>query len=182
MSGSELMSKVEKEFGWKPSCGSVYPILNVLEEEKLAKVKNLGEKTHKKVYSLTSKGKSELKKKKTQKKDLADEIIRVHKMVASLYNIDAEKVEEMMKQMEDGKMPFLQVHKEVEELKMEMFRIASEDIISENKEEVKRILMTATKELRKIKKKSVEQSSLTSSWEKKESKSKSVKSSKRTAK
>lgn len=152
MSGSEIIEKIHKEFGWKPSCGSVYPVLNFLEEEKLAKVTSSGNKSHKKVYSLTLQGKSNLKKKKSQRQNLADEILRIHKMVASLYHVDTEKMEEMAKDVAKGKIPFVQVHREVEELKIEMFRISSEKLLEKNSEEVRKILRRTITELKKVRK------------------------------
>lgn len=154
MSGSEIMEKIHKEFGWKPSCGSVYPVLNSLEEENLAKVTSSENKSHKKIYSLTTRGKEDLKKKKLQRQSLADEMLRIHKMVAALYNVDVNKMESMMRKMEEGKVPFEQVHGEVEELKLELFRILSEDLLKEKKnaEDVRKTLRRTIKELKKIKK------------------------------
>jgi DNA-binding PadR family transcriptional regulator len=152
MSGSEIMEKIEKEFGWKPSCGSVYPVLNSLVEENLARVRNLKEGKHRKIYALTPKGKSELKKKKIQRKDLADEIVRIHKMVASLYNVDTSKVEAMVQDMNNGKIPFASIHSEVEEVKMEMFRLESNDLIEKNKEQLREILKNTAVKLRALRK------------------------------
>ena len=69
-SGYELIEEIkEKTKGaYIPSKGSIYPILNHLEEERLIKVKSI-EKRSKSIYELTSQGKKTLlyfKKHKTE--------------------------------------------------------------------------------------------------------------------
>jgi len=151
LSGSELMKKVEKEFGWKPSCGSVYPMLNSLENENLAKVTNSNDKYHKKVYSLTTKGKAEIKKKKSQRNNLADEVVKIHNMVASVYDVNVDKMDAMVNRMKEGKMPFGFVHEEVEELQTEIFRILSNDKLNKNSKKIRKIMRKTITELKSIK-------------------------------
>ena len=58
MYGYEIISRLEdKSFGmWRPSAGSIYPNLQLLEEQELVISK---EEDGKKVYSLTEKGRAE---------------------------------------------------------------------------------------------------------------------------
>jgi DNA-binding PadR family transcriptional regulator len=165
MSGSEIVCKLEKDFGWKPSPGSIYPVLSAIEEEGFAKVKcNDGEcsgsnrkrmSAHKKIYSITQKGKLELKTKKIERRALADEILKVHKMMASIYDVkndtNIEKVKLLTSQMKSGKMPFIQIHDETEALNAELFRILSKNILEKNKNKVKKIIKVAISDLKKIK-------------------------------
>ena len=60
--GYEIIKFLEEKSGelWKPSPGSIYPTLQMLEEQGLVSSQ---EKGGKKVYSLTSSGKKELKEK-----------------------------------------------------------------------------------------------------------------------
>lgn len=61
MHGYEIISKLEeKSHGlWRPSAGSIYPNLQLLEEQELVKS---NDKDGKKIYKLTVKGKSETEK------------------------------------------------------------------------------------------------------------------------
>ncbi|MBI2008796.1 PadR family transcriptional regulator [Candidatus Saccharibacteria bacterium] len=65
MHGYEIISKLEeKSHGmWRPSAGSVYPTLQLLEEQDLVTSE---EKNGKKVYSLTNKGKKTAEESKTE--------------------------------------------------------------------------------------------------------------------
>jgi DNA-binding PadR family transcriptional regulator len=65
MSGSELMEELEKHTGgfWKPSPGSIYPLLNWLQEKGC--IKELPTENGFKRYELTETGKSLLDEQKT---------------------------------------------------------------------------------------------------------------------
>ena len=69
MHGYEIMDKIEeKSHGmWRPSAGSIYPTLQMLEEKDLLTVKS---DNGKKVYSLTDAGREEAEKAKEQKEHL----------------------------------------------------------------------------------------------------------------
>ena len=66
MHGYEIMDKIEEQSSgvWRPSAGSIYPTLQMLEEKDLVTVKMQGDK---KVYSLTDAGRKEAKKSNEQK-------------------------------------------------------------------------------------------------------------------
>ena len=65
MHGYEIIRELEKKSHgfWRPSPGSVYPTLQMLEEQDLVKSTDSGGK---KVYELTDAGKAEAEKAKTQ--------------------------------------------------------------------------------------------------------------------
>ena len=58
MSGYKLMKFLEETTGKKPSSGSIYPLLDDMKKEHLVSVKQDGRR---KIYSLTKKGKDEIK-------------------------------------------------------------------------------------------------------------------------
>jgi DNA-binding PadR family transcriptional regulator len=129
-----------------------------LEDEGFAKVKCENGKcpssAHKKIYSITSKGRSELRTKKLERNALTDEILKVHKMMTSIYGVkdDAqiEKVKLITSQMKAGKMPFIQIHEETEALNAELFRLLSNNALDKNKTKVKKIINVAITDLKKI--------------------------------
>ena len=73
LSGYGLIKQIEKDTGtWKPSFGSVYPLLEKLLKEKLVKVEVQGRK---KIYSLTKDGKNHLHIINKSKNTLVDKLI-----------------------------------------------------------------------------------------------------------
>lgn len=70
------MIKELEEHGYTISPGSLYPIFKSLESKGLLKSKQVQEgKTRKKFYTITSKGKKELKEAKIKLKELIGEIL-----------------------------------------------------------------------------------------------------------
>ncbi len=78
MDGYELCKKMEEDTGWKPSYGSIYPLLNHLKEDKLVTIKKEGKK---KLYSLTKEGKEHLNNMIKRKDEFID---RITEMIKSL--------------------------------------------------------------------------------------------------
>lgn len=68
MHGYEIISKLEERSHgfWRPSAGSIYPNLQLLEEQEMVKHENINGK---KVYTLTDKGKAEAEKAKEHLND-----------------------------------------------------------------------------------------------------------------
>lgn len=75
MSGSEIMNKIEEQTrrSWKPSPGSVYPLLAWLQDKGYTKEVPEQEQGIKR-YTLTNKGKEFLKEHETRKKELRKRI------------------------------------------------------------------------------------------------------------
>lgn len=73
MSGSEIMEEIEKHTGgsWKPSPGSIYPLLAWLQDN--GHVKELPTENGLKRYELTSSGKKLLEEQKTIRKKFREE-------------------------------------------------------------------------------------------------------------
>ncbi len=73
MSGSELMESIEKHTGgfWKPSPGSIYPLLNWLLEK--GYVKELPTENGLKRYELTANGKALLEDQKTERRKFREQ-------------------------------------------------------------------------------------------------------------
>ncbi len=59
MSGSEITEEIESYMDWKPSPGSIYPLLSSLQEEDLIKPSEDVDPTLKR-FSITEKGKNEI--------------------------------------------------------------------------------------------------------------------------
>jgi DNA-binding PadR family transcriptional regulator len=74
MSGSELMDEIEKHTGgfWKPSPGSIYPLLSWLQDNQY--IKELPVENGLKRYELTESGKALLEEQKKIRKKLREEV------------------------------------------------------------------------------------------------------------
>lgn len=74
MSGSEIMDEIEKHTGghWKPSPGSIYPLLSLLQDN--GYIKELPTENGLKRYELTESGKSLLEEQKKIRKRFREEV------------------------------------------------------------------------------------------------------------
>ncbi len=87
--GYELINRIEEITSKKPSSGSIYPLLNDLNEKGFLEVKSIGGK---KVYSLSEKGKEYLKELKEKEKELIAEKVRFLIRSGILSEEDAEEM------------------------------------------------------------------------------------------
>ncbi len=68
--GYGLFKKLEEKFKWKPSCGTLYPVLSDLEEEGYIDGRETVEcGRFKKIYSLTPEGEKALEKMSSELKE-----------------------------------------------------------------------------------------------------------------
>lgn len=142
ISGYELCNKIEEETGWKPSYGSIYPLLNNLKETNLVTIKQEGKK---KLYSLTKEGEDQLKELIKKKDELFDRIIESVKLFDTVCKDDMLPIIEQMK-----KGTFIQILPEMKELQKTIFKV----MMLKNKEKnnkLKNILTQTNKEIKKLK-------------------------------
>lgn len=147
LTGSDIIKKIEKELNWKPSYGSIYPMLKTMVEEKLVAYK---EEKGKKIYSITKNGERELSKLKDDKKELANALRKVHRLMENVYGMNPESDKEL-KEIEQGNLPLVEIDKESKDMRKEIIRIMKKKDFNENKNKLKKILNQTTKELKKIK-------------------------------
>ena len=85
-SGYDLIKEIkEKTEGmWKPSKGTLYPVLNHLEEEKLIAVLKR-EKRSKNIFELTKKGKKMLTGIKEHKKESREKMLHFRSMLTEIF-------------------------------------------------------------------------------------------------
>ena len=148
LSGSDISKKINQTYNWKPSPGSIYPQLELIEKEKLATT-NL--EKNKKLYKITTKGKQELKKLQKNKDTLINYMKKSHALMKEMYGLETNIDEEILKTLKTQELPFEEIDKELAELKKEMYRILSSKNFEKNKTEFKKIITKHTKELKKLK-------------------------------
>lgn len=146
--GYGLTKDIHKATGWKPSFGSLYPELACMYKQELIVCKEEGKK---KIYSLTKKGKQELKKLAGQHGELVKKMRENYKFMMHLFHLEEDPLaESMFQSMEQGKIPLNEFIKESSEMKKELFRLYQKNSIKQNEKRIRSILNDATKELRQL--------------------------------
>lgn len=147
MSGYKIMSYLEKAIGWKPSPGSVYPVLKDLLTHKWVSVKLEGKK---KIYKLNIKGKQEINAFSKRNEEFLEHI----RKNISAYEKFADKKEtkdmiKFHKQMTKGELPFKWLTPELIEIRKEIVNTIG--IKDETKKKLaKKILKDTTKKLKEL--------------------------------
>jgi len=85
--GYGLIKDIHEHTGWKPSYGSIYPLLDHLKQEGLVESEEKGKK---KVYHLTNAGKDATKALRVDDKEAIATMERLHRLVIHLCNIKSE--------------------------------------------------------------------------------------------
>ena len=86
ISGYALMKKIQERTGfWRPSPGSIYPLLGALEEEGLIEHRIEDDK---KFYSLTNKGKEGLAQARTAREEALEGVRRSIRVLGELFGDD----------------------------------------------------------------------------------------------
>lgn len=147
MSGSEIINDIDELMKWKPSCGSIYPLLNNLEKEKLTVSKLINGK---KIYSLTAKAKIFLKEKDEEKQELIDAMEKSYRLLESIYGFDTALEREMLLEIKDGKMPFHEIYEESIMVKDELTKLQKAKKLSKNIDKIKSILRKTAADLKKL--------------------------------
>lgn len=98
-SGYDLIKKIEQETGhWKPSTGSVYPLLQALENQGLITTRTESDR-EKKVHAITEAGHVALREAQRAKAEAFESIKRSLEIFVRVFGEPGEQAEEWMKQM-----------------------------------------------------------------------------------
>jgi DNA-binding PadR family transcriptional regulator len=147
MSGSEIIQEIEIMLDWKPSCGSIYPLLNSIETEGLTTSK---QENGKKIYSLTIKAKKVIKEKDEEKQELIDAMEKSYKLLESVYGFDTTLERDMLEDIKKGQVPFQEIYDESKLIKDELARLQKQKKITKNLKKIKKILIKTAEDLKKI--------------------------------
>lgn len=147
LSGYDLIKQIEKDTGtWKPSFGSIYPLLEKLLREKLVEVEIKGRK---KLYFLTDEGKKYLSIINKNKNILVDRLIAAWKAFGKI----TEKREmgfmlEVFNSLKKGQLPFKELNPELNEFRATMFEVYS---TGKDRKKIKTVLRRTIRKLRAVK-------------------------------
>jgi len=145
MAGYELMRRIEEETGfWKPSPGSIYPLLAALEDAKLLQHRAEGEK---KIYSLTERGREALAKAQEAKAEAQESIRRSVQVLAGIFGEEA--VEDLAEPVgrDFAKVP-PRLRKQLARLRGAILELLARDLGEREIEGISRVLDEAVRRLR----------------------------------
>ena len=144
-SGYAIVKAINEQTGWKPSFGSMYPLLERLESEGLVTVKEEGRS---KVYHLTTSGNKVSKEERETRNRAHRTIIEQLTVLASMGDEHARDAADMLRRAEKtGTFPDTP---EIIEMRQEVFRIFREGLDKTHRAELKAVATKATKEFKKI--------------------------------
>ena len=147
LSGYGLTKAIEKSTGtWKPSFGSIYPLLEKLLKEKLVDFEVEGRR---KVYFLTNEGKKHLVVIDKSKNFLVDRLVMTWKAFGRI--TDKREVNFMMEvfnSLKKGQLPFKELNPELNEFRATIFELYS---TGKDRKKVRAILRGTVKKLKSIK-------------------------------
>lgn len=147
LSGYDLIKQIEKDTGtWKPSFGSIYPLLEKLLSERLVQLEAQGRK---KLYFLTKEGQKYLSVIDKNKNSLIDRLIGAWNAFGKI--TDRKEMGfmlEILNSVKKGQLPFKELNPELNE-----FRAAIYDSYSTGKdrEKMKAVIRGTVKKLKAIK-------------------------------
>lgn len=147
LSGYDLIKQIEKHTGtWKPSFGSIYPLLDKLLKEHLVQVEVLGRR---KLYFLTEEGKKHLAVIDKSKNELVDRLIAAWNAFGKI--TDRREMNFMMEifnSLKKGQLPFKEFNPELNEFRATIYELHSSN---KDSKKVKVLLRQTVRKLRAIK-------------------------------
>jgi DNA-binding PadR family transcriptional regulator len=145
-SGYTIVKTIQQKTGWKPSFGSIYPLLSQFEELGYVTIHASGKS---KVYTLTPSGKAALRDQMERRERAHAQILEHLKLLATLGDEDCGTVANMLEHTGDGHVPLSEVPEAVL-LRKEMLRLLQEGKVKSHAKEVRAILSRTVKELKAV--------------------------------
>lgn len=144
LSGYTLVKRIHETTGWKPSFGSIYPLLQHLEKDSHVKVTQQGRS---KVYSITDKGALAFKEETSARKNICNTIVEHLRCLASMGDEEAGIMADMLGQTTNNDLPF-HTSPELLQLRKELYRLMKEH--KTVKPKFKATIATTIKSLKKL--------------------------------
>jgi len=149
LSGYDLIKEIYASTGsWKPSFGSMYPLLKDLHNNRLVKVKIINRK---KVYTITTLGKKTLKEALAASQNIIETMAREFKMMENICSAHEKKhLDIIIKKIHSNEAIFGKFTDEMDKFQRIMMNLIIHEK-SESKElEIKKILNNTIIQLKKI--------------------------------
>ena len=147
LSGYDLIKQIEKNTGtWKPSFGSIYPLLDKLLKENLVQVEIDGRK---KLYYLTAKGKKDLIIIDKSKNSIIDKLIATWNAFGKITDKrERDFMLEVFSSIKKGQLPFKELNPELNKFRATIFEAYS---TGKDRKKIKHVLAETVRKLNSIK-------------------------------
>ena len=144
LAGYSIMQAIHQETGWKPSPGSLYPLLSDLVKENLATVKTSGRR---RIYTLTRHGVQALEELRGQDRDIFNRLASQLR-VCSPQRADKDTLQ-MIERLSKGESPFGWLSGDLAELKKLALNAGLREPSAKNKREINSAMRTLLSALRR---------------------------------
>ena len=146
LSGYGLIKQIERDTGtWKPSFGSIYPLLEKLLNEKLVEVEAQGRK---KLYFLTKEGRKHLAIIDKSKNSLVDKLIATWSAFGKITDRrEMNFMLEIFNSLKKGQLPFKELNPELNEFRATIFELYS---TGKDRKKIKAVLRGTIKRLKAV--------------------------------
>lgn len=98
LSGAEIKQKLKQGTGWEPSPGTLYPLLDKLEQQKLVESEKQGRERK---FHITEKGETKLSEFQDEQEKYWGEVIQSFKNYSEMFN--EEELQDFIKMLEQAK-------------------------------------------------------------------------------
>jgi DNA-binding PadR family transcriptional regulator len=149
LSGYDLIKEIYNSTGsWKPSFGSMYPLLKELHKNKLVSIKVVNRK---KVYSLTAQGIKVLEEALNASQDTIKMMLKEFKIMENICTpLERKHTAAIITEIQKNSLPFININEELDSLHKIIFRLNSNGKLKTKEKEIKKIFNEAIINLRKI--------------------------------
>ena len=149
MSGYDLIKEIYSSTGsWKPSFGSMYPLLKELHNKRLVSIKVVNRK---KVYSLTAQGVKVLNEAVDASQETIRTMLKEFKIMESICS-PQERIhaEAIIKAIKQNSIHFSNITEEINQLQRILFKLHASGKIKTYEYEIKKILKNTIVKLKKL--------------------------------
>ncbi|RME53564.1 PadR family transcriptional regulator [Candidatus Woesearchaeota archaeon] len=151
LSGYDLANTIEASVGWRPSYGSIYPLLDRLSKEGLITAK---QKKRKKEYSLKKKGERALQTFQKENDQLLKKAKETMKIIAHLLGIDYKTHQEMssilLSPTSPQAFPFKNIMASTTALKHTLLTLYQKQLIEKYEKEINAAIKETTRKLKHL--------------------------------
>jgi DNA-binding PadR family transcriptional regulator len=149
LSGYDLIKEIYNSTGsWKPSFGSMYPLLKELHTNKLVTFKVVNRK---KVYSITTLGKKTLKEALAASQTVIETMAKEFKMMENICNAHERKhLDIVIQKIHGDKALFGAFTDEMDQFQRIMMNFITDKQLKSREQEIKKILINTIIKLKKI--------------------------------
>jgi len=149
MTGYAIASYIEDKTGKRPSYGSLYPLIEHLEQDKLITIK---EDKKKKIICITSKGKGEAKKIEKTKEKLVEKIQEGIQIFSTMYGMKSGDMHiELLKRMKEGTFE-IGIMPEIDEFKRILLEVLLNNPNPKQIQEIRKLVLENIKKIKQIEK------------------------------